>query len=190
MISDSPARYRSLLIAIAVLVFAGPFVGGPRGAKNKRVIDEHKVTCRTPTSRTSACRTCSAGRAVEHSTLPTAAIAPWCGAARRVRGALRTARDEAAATYPVQTLTEELILIGREGSATIEFDGKTAELAKDSVLYLQPGTKRSLKAGPGGWKAFEVYSPIRLDHLALAGQNTLVKRRSLSGRTPSIPRCV
>jgi gluconolactonase len=29
-----------------------------------------------------------------------------------------------------------------------------------------------MKAGPDGWKAFEVYSPVRLDHLALAGQTT------------------
>jgi gluconolactonase len=67
---------------------------------------------------------------------------------------------------------EELIVIGKEGSARIEFDGKTAELTNDQVIYLQPGTKRSVKAGPKGFKAFEVYSPVRLDHLALAGQKT------------------
>jgi hypothetical protein len=27
-----------------------------------------------------------------------------------------------------------------------------------------------MKAGPNGWRGFEVYSPVRLDHLALAGQ--------------------
>ena len=70
------------------------------------------------------------------------------------------------------------------GSATLEFDGKTAELLKDHVLYLQPGTKRSVKAGPNGWKAFEVYSPVRLDHLALAGQNIVRRERDVprSGR--------
>ena len=76
------------------------------------------------------------------------------------------------AAYPEQTLGEELIIIGQDGSATVQFDGKTAEIAKDEVLYLQPGAKRSVKAGAKGWKAFEVYSPVRLDHLALAGQNT------------------
>ena len=113
------------------------------------------------------------------------------GAARLgTRRAARTARDAGRRRrYPEQTLAEELILIGRDGSATIEFDGKTAELAKDSVLYLQPGAKRSLKAGPGGWKAFEVYSPIRLDHLALAGQNTSGVNATFpdQGVTPSIP---
>ena len=88
------------------------------------------------------------------------------------RRAARAGRDAGRRALPEQTLGEELILIGRDGSATIEFDGKTVELTKDSVLYLQPGAKRSIKAGSNGWKAFEVYSPIRLDHLALAGQNT------------------
>ena len=76
------------------------------------------------------------------------------------------------AVYPSQTLNEELIVIGREGSAAIAFDGKTAELTKDQALYLPPGSVRSLKAGAAGWKAFEVYSPVRMDHLRLAGQNT------------------
>jgi gluconolactonase len=74
--------------------------------------------------------------------------------------------------YPEQTLAEELIIIVQDGSATVEVDGKTSELPKDHVLYLQPGAKRIVKAGPTGWKAFEVYSPVRLDHLALAGQDT------------------
>ena len=76
------------------------------------------------------------------------------------------------AVYPSQTLNEELIVIVQDGSATIEFDGTKAELTKDHVLYLQPGSVRSVTAGPNGWTAFEVYSPVRLDHLALAGQNT------------------
>ena len=76
------------------------------------------------------------------------------------------------AVYPEQTLGEELIVIGQEGSARIEFDGKAVELSSDQVLYLQPGAKRSVKAGPKGFKSFEIYSPVRLDHLALAGQKT------------------
>ena len=56
------------------------------------------------------------------------------------------------------------------------------------MLYLQPGARRSVKAGPNGWKAFEVYSPIRLDHLALAGQNTSGVNVTFpdQGVTPSI----
>ena len=189
-----PARCRSLPIAIAGLVFAGACSsGGPEwAARNTRVIDEHKVTGRTrDLPNVSVPNVLAPGVPVENSTLPTATIAP--GVVARLgwgRGALLEQLEmQAGATYPQQTLAEELILIGREGSATIEFDGKTAELAKDSVLYLQPGAKRSLKAGPGGWKAFEVYSPIRLEHLALAGQNTSGVNATFpdQGVTPSIP---
>jgi gluconolactonase len=190
----NPARYRSLLTATAGLMFAGACSsGGPEwAARNTRVIDEHKVTGRMRSlPNVSVPNVLAPGVPVENAMLPTATIAP--GVVARLgwgRGALLEQLEmRAAATYPVQTLAEELILIGREGSATIEFDGKTAELAKDSVLYLQPGTQRSLKAGPGGWKAFEVYSPIRLEHLALAGQNTSGVNATFpdQGVTPSIP---
>jgi gluconolactonase len=114
------------------------------------------------------------GEPVEDGKLPSATLAPgvtaklWWG-----RGALvERVEIQPDASYPEQTLGEELIIIGHDGSATVQFDGKTAEIGKDDVLYLQPGMKRSVKAGAKGWKAFEVYSPIRLDHLALAGQNT------------------
>ena len=188
------ARCRSLLIAIAGLVLAGACSpSGPEwAARNTRVIDEHKVTGRTrDLPNVSVPNVLAPGVPVENATLPTATIAP--GVVARLgwgRGALLEQLEmQAGAAYPQQTLGEELILIGREGSATIEFDGKTAELAKDSVLYLQPGTKRSLKAGPGGWKAFEVYAPIRLDHLTLAGQNTSGVNAAFpdQGVTPSIP---
>ena len=132
----------------------------------------------------------AAGQPVENATLPTATIAP--GVVARLawgRGALlERVEMQPGAAYPEQTLGEELIIIVRDGSATIEFDGKTAELAKDQVLYLQPGAKRSVKAGPNGWKAFEVYSPVRLDHLALAGQNTSGVNATFpdQGVTPSL----
>src|SRR5688500_19070737 len=63
-----------------------------------------------------------------------------------------------------------------------------AELAKDHVLYLQPGSVRSVTAGPRGWTAFEVYSPVRLDHLALAGQSTSGVNATFpdQGVTPSL----
>ena len=89
------------------------------------------------------------GRAGRTQPLPTATIAP--GVLARLgwgRGALlERVEMQPGAVYPEQTLGEELIIIGQEGSATIEFDGKTVELTKDQVLYLQPGAKRSIKAG-------------------------------------------
>lgn len=124
----------------------------------------------------------SPGEPVAQSTLPTATLAPGVVAALAWgRGALLERVDmQPGAVLPEQTLNEELIMLGREGSATVTFDGKTVELAKEQVLYLQPGAKRTVKAGPGGWKAFEVYSPVRLDHLALAGQQ-------VAGINPTFP---
>jgi gluconolactonase len=76
---------------------------------------------------------------------------------------------EKGAAYPSQQLAEEVITVVREGSGTCEAGGKTLELAANSVLYLNPGTTRILKAGPQGMKALEVFSPVRVDLLKLAG---------------------
>jgi gluconolactonase len=122
--------------------------------------------------------------------LPTATIAP--GVEARLawgRGALLERVDmDAGAVYPAQTLSEELIVIVTAGTASFEFDGETVELAQDNVLYLEPGTTRSVRAGPDGWQAFEVYSPIRLDHLALVGEDVSAAQASFpdQGVTPSL----
>jgi gluconolactonase len=141
--------------------------------RNQRVIDEFKITGRTRAlPAVTVPLSLAHGQPVENAALPNATLAP--GVVARLawgRGALLEQVDmQANAVYPEQTLGEELIVIVRDGSATLEYDGKSAELLKDHVIYLQPGTKRSVKAGPNGWKAYEVYSPVRLDHLALAGQ--------------------
>ena len=171
---NAPCRgYLGVSLA-CVLFVAGCSSGGPEWAeRNQRVIDEFKITGRTrelPEVRVPVSLT--PGQPVENAALPTATLAP--GVVARLawgRGALLEQVDlQAGAVYPEQTLAEELIVIVRDGSAILQFDGKTAELIKDHVIYLQPGTKRSMKAGPDGWKAYEVYSPVRLDHLALAGQ--------------------
>src|SRR5690606_25505351 len=95
---------------------------------------------------------------------------------------------EPNASYPEQMLGEELIVIVRDGSATVSFGGQSVQLAKDDVLYLEPGTSRSVQAGPDGLRAFEVYSPVRLDHLAMAGQDTAGVDVSFpdQGVTPSL----
>lgn len=86
------------------------------------------------------------------------------------KGALLEALEmEKDATYPSQQLNEEVITVVQEGTGTCEVDGKSLPLAADSVLYLTPGTTRTLKAGPGGMKAMEVFSPVRVDLLKLAG---------------------
>jgi gluconolactonase len=143
--------------------------------RNQRVIDEHKIAGRTrDLPNVVAPMALADGVPVERPKLPTATLAPGVVATLGwSRGALLERLEmQPGAAYPAQTLTEELILIVEDGSATIDFNGQTRELTKDHVLYLQPGTRRSMKAGTNGLKAFEVYSPIRLEHLALAGQNT------------------
>jgi gluconolactonase len=170
--------YFRFVPGILLLVIAGCSTGTgnepPWAAVNKQVIEQSKVTGRTrELPQVNVPMMLRDGEPVEASKLPSGQIAPgvtaklWWG-----RGALAERIEmQPDAAYPEQTLGEELIIVGVDGSATVQVDGKTVEIAKDQVLYLQPGTKRSLKAGSKGWKAFEVYSPIRLDHLSLVGQS-------------------
>jgi gluconolactonase len=158
---------------------------------NQRMIDQHKVAGRArELPGVTLPMMLADGEPVERSTLPIVTIAPGVSAALGWgRGALlERVEMQPDAVYPPQTLNEELIIVVQDGSARIDFDGKSAELTKDHVLYLQPGAVRSMKAGPSGWTAFEVYSPVRLDHLALAGQNTSGVNATFpdQGATPSL----
>ena len=158
---------------------------------NQRVIDEHKVAGRTRAlPEVAVPMTLADGEPVERSRLPVITIAPGVTAALGWgRGALlERVEMQPGAAYPAQTLAEELIIVVEDGSATIEYGGTRVELAKDQVLYLQPGVTRTVMAGANGWKAFEVYSPVRLDHLALAGQDTSSAKATFAdqGVTPSL----
>jgi gluconolactonase len=151
--------------------------------RNDRVIAAKAITGRTRSlPEVTVPIALSPGEPVAQASLPTATLAPGVVAALAWgRGALLERVDmQPGAVLPEQTLNEELIILGREGSATVVFDGKTVDLVRDQVLYLQPGAKRTVKAGADGWKAFEVYSPVRLDHLALAGQR-------VTGINPAFP---
>ena len=159
---------------------------------NQRVVDQHKVGGRErEVPVVTVPMTLVAGVPVERSVLTTVTIAPGVSATLGWgRGALlERVEMQPGAAYPLQTLNEELIIVVQDGSATIDVGGKSMELSKDQVLYLQPGAVRSMKAGSNGWKAFEVYSPVRLDHLALAGQNVSGVNASFpdQGVTPSLP---
>jgi gluconolactonase len=194
---------RAGLVALTTLI-AGCSNDGERGSsipgdsatgwedRNRRVIDEHKITGRTrELPRVSVPMTLAAGEPVESSRLPTVTIAPGVVATLGWgRGALlERVEMQPDAVYPPQTLNEELIILVQDGSASIDVGGRTLELSKDAVLYLQPGATRSMRAGTSGWKAFEVYSPVRLDHLALAGQKTDGASVTFpdQGVTPSLP---
>jgi gluconolactonase len=158
---------------------------------NQRIVDENKVGGRDrDLPEVSVPMTLAAGVPVERSALPTVTIAPGVTATLGWgRGALlERVEMQPGADYPAQTLAEELIIVGQNGSVTIAVGGKALELTKDQVLYLQPGAVRSMKAGNSGWRAFEVFSPVRLDHLALAGQNVSGANATFSdqGVTPSL----
>ena len=159
--------------------------------RNQRVIDEFKITGRTrELPSVSVPSVLVPGQPVETATLPAVTLAP--GVVAKLawgRGAmLEQVEMQAGAVYPEQTLGEELIVIVSGGSATLQLEGKTIELIKDHVIYLQPGAKRSMKAGPDGWRGYEVYSPVRLDHLALAGQKVEGARAAFpdQGAKPSL----
>ena len=126
-----------------LLAAAGCSDRGPEWvARNQQVIDKAKVTGRTRELPDVTVPTVLApGVPVEGTRMPTATIAPGVSATLGWgRGALLERLEmQPGSIYPEQTLGEELIVIGRDGSATIEFDGKTTELLKDQVLYLQPG---------------------------------------------------
>jgi len=159
--------------------------------RNQQVIDAHRITGRTrDLPSVSVPTVLEEGEPVERAKLPAITIAQGVTATLGWgRGALVERVDmQANATYPAQTLTEELFIIVQEGSADIAVGGKTVALAKDQALYLQPGAVRSMKAGANGLRAFEVYSPVRLDHLAMAGQNTAGVSATFpdQGVTPSL----
>jgi len=163
----------------------------PWADRNHRVIEEHGITGRTrDLPRVSVPMVLADGEPAERRALPAITIAPGVTATLGWgRGALVERLDmQANATYPAQTLNEELFVIVQDGSATVDVGGKTTELAKDHALYLQPGAVRSMKAGANGLRAFEIYSPIRLDHLAMAGQRTAGVTVSFpdQGVTPSL----
>jgi len=180
------------VLGLLTCFFAACADEGPSWADlNQRVIDEHKITGRArDLPPVFVPMGLADGVPVERDKLPTITIAPGVTATLGWgRGALVERTEmQAGATYPSHTLNEELFVIVQDGSATIDVDGKTADLTKGHALYLQPGAVRSMKAGAGGMRAFEIYSPVRLDHLAMAGQDTAGANVSFpdQGVTPSL----
>jgi gluconolactonase len=180
--------------AITLLLFiaAGCADGKtPWAERNQRVVDEHKITGRArELPAVTVPMVLADGEPVAREKLPAITIAPGVSATLGWgRGALvERVEMQANAAYPAQTLNEELFVIVQDGSVTVDVGGKTLTLVKDQALYLQPGDVRSMKAGVSGGRAFEIYSPVRLDHLALAGQKTSGVRVSFpdQGVTPSL----
>ncbi len=163
----------------------------PWAERNQAVMDEHKISGRSrDLPEVNVPMALTDGEPVLAADLPAANLAPGVEAKLSWgRGALLEHVTMApGAEYPAQTLGEELIIVVTAGSATLDLDGRTLDLAKDSAVYLTPGNIRSMKAGPEGLQTFEVYSPVRLDHLALAGQDVSKAKPGFPdmGVTPSL----
>jgi len=162
-----------ILTAAACVAFTGcSKKSGDWHDANAELIKKHNITARVRSiPETDVPLSAEQGKARPKSALPKATIAPGVTASLNwSKGALLEMLEmDKGSAYPSQQLNEEVITVVREGSATCEFGGKTVELAADSILYLAPGTTRTLKAGPDGLKALEVFSPVRADLLKLAG---------------------
>jgi gluconolactonase len=144
----------------------------PWSEANSRLEREHNIKMRSRSiPETDVPVGMEAGKVQPLSALPRVTLAPGVTATLVWnKGALLAALEmEKGAAYPPQQLNEEVITVVREGSGTCEAGGKVHQLAPDSVLYLTEGTTRTLKAGPDGLKALEVFSPVRVDLLKLAG---------------------
>ena len=154
-----------ILTAAACVAFTGcSKKSGDWHDANAELIKKHNITARVRSiPETDVPLSAEQGKARPKSALPKATIAPGVTASLNwSKGALLEMLEmDKGSAYPSQQLNEEVIAVVREGSATCEFGGKTVELAADSILYLAPGTTRTLKAGPDGLKALEVFSPVR-----------------------------
>ena len=185
---------------LLVLLVCGALISGLAGctagngwrALNQQVIEEHNIEGRErEIPHTEVTPSLEAGKTVPTAELPVIRIAEGVKASVAWGEGVLMERlsMEAGSSYPEQALAEEVITLVEAGSATCTVGEETFELTKDSLLYLTPGSKRSLKAGEEGLQAIEVFSPVRLDHLSLAGKphadNTRVSFPD-QGVTPSI----
>jgi gluconolactonase len=183
-------RYAAL-IGIAIASAACSNAEPPWSARNKAAIEANHVTPRTrQLPQVDVPLALPDGQPVATAALPAAHIATGVEAQLAWgRGALlERVKMQPDAVYPSQKLDEELIIIVTAGSGSVEFDGRTVEMNKDQVLYLAPGSTRTVRAGAQGWQAIEVYSPVRLDHLALVGRKIDGAKAAFAdqGMTPSL----
>lgn len=86
------------------------------------------------------------------------------------RGALLAVIEMAAHSVgPEHVVTGDTYIFGDGGSATIAIDGNDSALTDGDLVYLTEGTRVALRAGPSGFKALEINSPVRVDLLRAAG---------------------
>ncbi|MBM3783696.1 MAG: SMP-30/gluconolactonase/LRE family protein [Acidobacteria bacterium] len=167
-------RAHSFAIASTFAVLAGCGPGGGDGwkSKNAEVIAAQKLTLRERAiPPTGVDLRLDGGKVYDSMDVPLINLAD--GVTARVAwgsGALLEQLEmKPGAVYPELAMTGEVITVVEKGEATATVDGKAIELRKNSILYLTEGMKRTLKAGAAGFQALDVFSPVRADHLALAG---------------------
>ena len=73
------------------------------------------------------------------------------------------------AKYSDQPVLGEAITVVEQGSVALNTGSGPLILHADEFIYLSTGMRRSLQAGPEGATLLEMFSPVRRDHLALAG---------------------
>ena len=73
------------------------------------------------------------------------------------------------ADYHDHNVLGEVITVVERGSVTFTGKDGVLTLHADEFIYLTAGMRRVLKAGPQGATLLEIFSPVRRDHLALAG---------------------
>ena len=160
--------------AVALIVFlaAGCRMGEPWTEDNARVIQENGVQGREREVPDLGVRSnLDWDRVYPDETLPKLELA--AGVTARAAWGQGTLYEyvtlEPGAVYPEETLAVEAITTVRAGGVTLRVDDEDHPLAKNDVIYLAEGTRRRLEAGAEGAELVEVFSPLRTDHLELAG---------------------
>ena len=143
-------------------------------AKNAELIATHKVEGRQRViPPLDVGSNLEAGPATPADRLPTITIAP--GVSAKLAWAdgvlLEQLKMDPGASYPEEILPGESLIVVEAGTSDGRVNGSPVTLTKESVIYLPRGTRWSLKAGTEGLKALGVHSPIREDHLKLAGKS-------------------
>ena len=159
-------------VPVLVLLAAGCRMGEPWSEDNARVIQENGVQGREREVPDLGVRSnLDWDKVYPNQTLPNLELA--AGVTARAAWGQGTLYEYVTlapgAVYPEETLSVEVITTVRDGSVTVRVEDTDHTLARNDVIYLAEGTRRRLEAGDEGAELVEVFSPLRTDHLELAG---------------------
>lgn len=181
-----------LLVAAACFIAVGCSQEPAWTKVNRKVIKEHQVTERTRADvpDTGVTPSLTPGAVTGIATLPETEIAP--GVKSRMywgKGVLACRTTLApGAEIPRETLPSERFMVVLKGSVeqlaggamvpmrALEYERMTplsGHREQNDLIYLAKGAECAVTAGPEGAEILEVYSPVRLDRLRLAGAQNL-----------------